>query len=140
MLTVRDTGIGIPKDKQGMIFERFAQASRAVDSNMKGSGIGLSLCRDIVALHHGEISVESRPGEGAAFTVKLCLGNAHFGMEQIDFSGAGAGDGDRRNDYMVSDFTPADSQRRVDVAPPKDARKSCSWRTTANCASSCTTA
>lgn len=121
LLTVRDTGIGIPKDKQGMIFERFAQASRAVDSNMKGSGIGLSLCRDIVALHHGEISVESRPGEGSAFTVKLCLGNAHFGMEQIDFSGAGTGD--RRNDYMVSDFTPADSQRRNDVQPPKDAQK-----------------
>lgn len=62
-LTVRDTGIGIPKDKQGMIFERFAQASRAVDSNMKGSGIGLSLCRDIVTLHHGEISVDSRPAK-----------------------------------------------------------------------------
>ena len=122
-LTVRDTGIGIPKDKQGMIFERFAQASRAVDSNMKGSGIGLSLCRDIVTLHHGEISVDSRPGEGASFTVKLKLGNAHFGMEQIDFSGAGAGEGKRRDDYMVSDFTAADSQRRVDVAPPKDAQK-----------------
>ena len=122
-LTVRDTGIGIPKDKQGMIFERFAQASRAVDSNMKGSGIGLSLCRDIVTLHHGEISVDSRPGEGASFTVKLKLGNAHFGMEQIDFSGAGAGEGKRRDDYMVSDVTAADSQRRVDVAPPKDAQK-----------------
>lgn len=122
-LTVRDTGIGIPKDKQGVIFERFAQASRAVDSNMKGSGIGLSLCRDIVALHHGEISVDSRPGEGASFTVKLKLGNAHFGMEQIDFTGAGAGKGERRNDYMVSDFTAADSQRRMDVAPPKDAQK-----------------
>lgn len=122
-LTVRDTGIGIPKDKQGMIFERFAQASRAVDSNMKGSGIGLSLCRDIVTLHLGEISVDSRPGEGASFTVKLKLGNAHFGMEQIDFSGAGAGEGKRRDDYMVSDFTAADSQRRVDVAPPKDAQK-----------------
>ena len=122
-LPVRDTGIGIPKDKQGVIFERFAQASRAVDSNMKGSGIGLSLCRDIVALHHGEISVDSRPGEGASFTVKLKLGNAHFGMEQIDFTGAGAGKGERRNDYMVSDFTAADSQRRMDVAPPKDAQK-----------------
>lgn len=122
-LTVRDTGIGIPKDKQGVIFERFAQASRAVDSNMKGSGIGLSLCRDIVALHQGEITVESRPGEGSAFTVKLRLGNAHFGMEQIDFTGAEAGPSERRNDYMVSDFTPVDSQRRTDVEPPRDAQK-----------------
>lgn len=121
VLTVRDTGIGIPRDKLGMIFERFAQASRAVDSNMKGSGIGLSLCRDIVALHHGEITVDSRPGEGSAFTVKLRQGNAHFGMEQIDFTGADAGE--RKNNYMVSDFTAADSQRRTDVAPPKDAQK-----------------
>lgn len=121
VLTVRDTGIGIPRDRQEHIFERFAQASRAVDPNMKGSGIGLSLCRDIVALHHGEISVESRPGEGAAFTVKLRQGNAHFGMEQIDFAeGQGA---DHKPRYMVSDFTPADSQRRTDVQPPKEAQK-----------------
>jgi len=120
-LTVRDTGIGIPRNKQGQIFERFVQASRAVDSNIKGSGIGLSLCREIVALHHGEISVESTPGEGSAFTVKLRMGNAHFGMEQIDFTGAAGGDA--KSAYMVSDFTSADSQRRTDVAPPKDAQK-----------------
>lgn len=120
-LTVRDNGIGIPRDKQGQIFERFVQASRAVDSNIKGSGIGLSLCREIVALHHGEISVESTPGEGSAFTVKLRTGNAHFGMEQIDFTGAAAAE--EKPAYMVSDFTPVDSQRRTDAAPPKDAQK-----------------
>ena len=120
-LTVRDTGIGIPRDKQNHIFERFVQASRAVDSNMKGSGIGLSLCREIVALHHGEISVESTPGEGSAFTVKLKTGNAHFGMEQIDFSGSAGPDG--KAAYMVSDFTSVDSQRRTDVRPPADAQK-----------------
>ena len=121
LLTVRDTGIGIPKDKQGAIFERFAQASRAVDPNMKGSGIGLSLCRDIVALHHGEITLESRPGEGSAFTVWLRLGNAHFGMDQIDFSGASVSE--HHSHYMVSDYTSAESQRRTDVTPPKDAPK-----------------
>ncbi len=120
LMTVRDTGIGIPRDKINHIFERFAQASRAVDSNMKGSGIGLSLCREIVELHHGEISVESRQGEGSAFTVKLKLGNAHFGMEQIDFSGAS---GEGHGDYMVSDYTSVDSQRRTDVTPPRDAQK-----------------
>ena len=120
-LTVRDNGIGIPRDKQGQIFERFVQASRAVDSNIKGSGIGLSLCREIVALHHGEISVESTPGEGSVFTVKLRTGNAHFGMEQIDFTGAAAGE--EKPAYMVSDFTSVDSRRRTDVAPPKDAQK-----------------
>lgn len=120
-LTVRDTGIGIPRDKQGMIFERFVQASRAVDSHMKGSGIGLSLCRDIMTLHQGEISVESRPGEGSAFIVRFKTGNAHFGMEQIDFSGAAGHDG--KSGYMVSDFTSPDSQRRTDAQPPRDAQK-----------------
>ncbi|MDE6445947.1 MAG: response regulator [Alistipes sp.] len=120
-LIVRDNGIGIPRDKQGQIFERFVQASRAVDSSMKGSGIGLSLCREIVALHHGEICVESTPGVGSAFTVKLRMGNAHFGMEQIDFTGAASGDDAQA--YMVSDFTPVGSQRRTDVVPPKDAQK-----------------
>ena len=120
-LIVRDTGIGIPRDKIGHIFERFVQASRAVDSNMKGSGIGLSLCREIVALHHGDISVSSAPGEGSVFTVKLRMGNAHFGMEQIDFTGAAGSDG--KSAYMVSDFTSVDSQRRTDVRPPQDAQK-----------------
>ncbi|MDE6046036.1 MAG: response regulator, partial [Alistipes sp.] len=120
VLVVRDTGIGIPRDKIGHIFERFVQASRAVDSSMKGSGIGLSLCREIVALHHGEISVSSAPGEGSVFTVKLRMGNAHFGMEQIDFSGAGS---DGKAAYMVSDFTSVDSQRRTDVSPPAEAQK-----------------
>lgn len=120
-LTVRDTGIGIPRDKMGVIFERFAQASRAVDSNMKGSGIGLSLCRDIISLHHGEIGVDSRQGEGSAFTVRLKLGNAHFGMEQIDFSGAATSG--RKNDYLVSDYTSTDRQRRTDATPPEGAQK-----------------
>ncbi len=117
-IVVRDTGIGIPKEKQEHIFERFAQAFRAVDPQMKGSGIGLSLCRDIVELHHGEISVESRPGHGSAFTVKLKLGNAHFGMEQIDFTAANGA-----ADYMVSDYTSTGSQHRTDVQPPSDAQK-----------------
>ncbi|MDE6865731.1 MAG: response regulator, partial [Alistipes sp.] len=117
-IVVRDTGIGIPKEKQEQIFERFVQAFHAVDPEMKGSGIGLSLCRDIVELHHGEISVESRPGHGAAFTVKLKLGNAHFGMEQIDFTAANGS-----ADYMVSDYTSTGSQHRTDVEPPSDAQK-----------------
>lgn len=119
-LTVKDNGIGIPRDRLGSIFDRFSQASRSVDPSMKGSGIGLSLCRDIVALHHGEISVDSRQGEGSAFTVKLRLGNAHFGMEQIDFSGERPAGG--KSNYMVSDYT-SERQRRTDVEPPAGAQK-----------------
>ena len=115
LLTVRDTGIGIPKEKLTTIFDRFVQASPAVDPAMKGSGIGLALCREIVTLHHGTISVESRPGEGSTFTVRLRTGNAHFGMEQIDFAAG--------SNYLVSDLTAEKSARRTDVQPPADARK-----------------
>ncbi len=119
-MSVRDNGIGISKDQQSSIFERFHQASRPVEGNVKGSGIGLSLCREIVALHHGEIGVESRPGEGSTFTVKLRMGNAHFGMEQINFGESG---GETQTDYMVSDYTQAEDGRRNDVTPPEDSQK-----------------
>ncbi|WP_297604739.1 two-component regulator propeller domain-containing protein [uncultured Alistipes sp.] len=119
-MTVRDNGIGIAKEQQGSIFERFHQASRSVVSDMKGSGIGLALCREIVALHQGEISVESKLGEGSAFTVRLRLGNAHFGMEQIDF---GELQGGKKPGYMVSDYSSAESERRTDVVPPEDSQK-----------------
>ena len=114
LITVRDTGVGIPKDKISTIFEYFAQALPSVDPSMKGSGIGLSLCREIVALHHGEITVESRQGVGSTFTVKLKTGNAHFGMDQIEFA---------NNDYLVSDLTVDNGVRRTDIEPPKDAQK-----------------
>lgn len=139
-LTVRDTGIGIPKDKQGMIFERFAQASRAVDSNMKGSGIGLSLCRDIVTLHHGEISVDSRPGEGASFTVKLKLGNAISAWSQIDFSGAGARERANAATTIWSATSRLPTASAAWTLHRRRMHRKSSWsRITANCASSCTT-
>ena len=117
LMTVRDNGIGIPKEQQHSIFERFHQASRSVSGDMKGSGIGLSFCREIVLLHHGEISVESRLGEGSAFTVKLRMGNAHFGMEQINF---GEEPSEKSSKYMVSDYVSLDSDRRTDVTPPEN--------------------
>lgn len=119
-MSVRDNGIGIARDQQASIFERFHSAARPVEGNVRGSGIGLSLCREIVALHHGEIGVESRLGEGSTFTVKLRLGNAHFGMEQINF---GEQNGESAPDYMVSDYTRAEEGRRSDVAPPEDSQK-----------------
>jgi len=121
VVAVKDNGIGIPKDKLNTIFDRFVQGSRAVADNIKGSGIGLSLCREIVNLHHGEISVESRPGEGSTFTVRLRLGNSHFGMEQMD--SGNEGQDVRYLNYMVSDYTSIDSQRRTDVQSPEGAPK-----------------
>ncbi len=67
VLEVKDTGIGIPIDKQARIFERFYQVER----DHAGSGIGLSLVQRLVELHHGHIEFESREHEGSRFSVYL---------------------------------------------------------------------
>lgn len=65
ILEVEDTGSGIPEDKQALIFDRFYQ----VNNDYVGTGIGLSLVKRLVDLHHGKIEVKSKPGEGSRFTV-----------------------------------------------------------------------
>lgn len=67
VLVVKDTGSGIPIDKQGKIFERFYQ----VDNEHMGSGIGLSLVQRLVELHHGRIELDSREGVGSTFSIYL---------------------------------------------------------------------
>ena len=69
-ITFRDNGIGIPKEDYELIFNPFFR-SRNVQSVIKGHGIGLSLCRRIVLLHNGRISVHSVQGEGSCFEVEL---------------------------------------------------------------------
>ncbi len=68
-LRVSDTGIGIPEEHQSKIFERFHQVSEA--HREVGTGIGLSLVKELVALMNGTISVRSNPGEGSEFMVSL---------------------------------------------------------------------
>ncbi len=71
IIKVRDTGIGIPSDKLGLIFERFRQVDKSFTRNNEGSGIGLSLVKSLVELHGGRIEVASQPGEGSEFSIKL---------------------------------------------------------------------
>ena len=71
LISVKDTGIGIPEDKLGEVFERFKQVDTSLHRINEGSGIGLALVKSIVEKHGGEISVTSAYGEGTEFTVKL---------------------------------------------------------------------
>ncbi|MBE0662351.1 MAG: PAS domain S-box protein [Bacteroidales bacterium] len=64
---VRDTGLGIDKSKQQIIFERFAQADDSIRQNFGGTGLGLSICKGFVELIGGEIWVDSEPGNGSIF-------------------------------------------------------------------------
>lgn len=71
VITVRDTGIGIPADVQSHVFDKFYRAEGADTQKRSGHGLGLYLANEIVRLHHGRITLESEPGQGSAFSVHL---------------------------------------------------------------------
>ena len=71
VLTVSDTGIGIPEEKQERIFERFYRAEESRNKATGGSGLGLSICKHIVEKHKGTLHISRKEGEGATFTVTL---------------------------------------------------------------------
>jgi signal transduction histidine kinase len=76
-LTIRDTGSGIPAEQLPHIFDRFYTTKRGPDESGKGgTGVGLSMCREIIEQHQGKIRVESTPGLGTAFTLKLPIAQA----------------------------------------------------------------
>ena len=70
-MTVSDTGMGIPADEQVRLFTRFFRSSSARGRAIQGSGLGLSIAKAIVERHGGTITVESEPGAGTEFTVRL---------------------------------------------------------------------
>lgn len=68
-LTVSDTGIGIPKDQQDRIFERFYRVDKSHSKDVGGTGLGLSIVKHAALLHNATVSVDSTPGAGTTFTV-----------------------------------------------------------------------
>jgi signal transduction histidine kinase len=70
-LTVRDRGLGIPEGEHERIFEKFYRLDPALTRGVGGSGLGLFISRELVARMDGSLTVRSRPGEGAAFSVDL---------------------------------------------------------------------
>ncbi|WP_261381248.1 sensor histidine kinase [Paenibacillus cremeus] len=71
IITVTDSGIGIPEEERSHIFEPFHKVDKARSSSVKGNGLGLSIVKQIIDLHQGEIQVSSNLGIGTAFTVTL---------------------------------------------------------------------
>jgi len=89
ILTVRDTGIGIPQDKLETIFQKLSQADVSTTRQYGGTGLGLTICKQIIELMGGEISVESTVGEGSVFCFKLPV---------IEADVQGAGNSERSED------------------------------------------
>ncbi|TBO40463.1 hybrid sensor histidine kinase/response regulator [Pedobacter kyonggii] len=88
-IKVKDSGIGIPKDRQEMIFDRFFQNETSSSILNQGSGIGLSITKEFVKMHGGEILVESEPGLATCFTVRLNLAASSISaQEQKDLENA----------------------------------------------------
>jgi PAS domain S-box-containing protein len=79
--TVTDTGIGIPKDKLSVIFESFTQASSDTTRHFGGTGMGLAICKKLIELQGGTITLESEPDKGSAFRFVLDFGVSEKGSK-----------------------------------------------------------
>ncbi len=84
VVAVADTGIGIPKDKHDLVFERFTQENMSTVRRYGGSGLGLSLVKDLTTMLGGAVSLESELGEGSTFTVALPVSAPCAGGEVLD--------------------------------------------------------
>jgi signal transduction histidine kinase len=76
-LSVKDTGVGIAADQQEKIFEPFVQVDRRLNRPMEGTGLGLAISRELARGMGGELTVESRPGDGSTFTLSLPRATNH---------------------------------------------------------------
>ncbi|PZO54785.1 MAG: adenylate cyclase [Phormidesmis priestleyi] len=82
-LQVQDEGIGIREDQILHLFERFRQADGSANRHYEGTGLGLSLVKELSEIHGGEVSVQSIYGEGTTFTIELPLGSGHLPASQV---------------------------------------------------------
>jgi len=83
VLTVRDTGIGIPEEAIPRLFDRFYRVEGAQGRTHEGTGIGLALVHELIKLHSGSVAVDSRVGVGTTFEISVPLGHAHLPEERI---------------------------------------------------------
>ncbi len=97
LVYVKDTGIGIPEDKQSIIFDRFAQADNTHSRQFEGTGLGLAIAQALVSLLKGKIWVESAVGEGSTFYFTIPYIPLEAGVEKVAI--------EVRDETSVPDFT-----------------------------------
>ena len=82
VLTVRDTGVGIPAEELPHMFERFHRVAHSQGRTNEGTGIGLALVQELVRIHGGTVGVEGVAGDGSTFRVSIPLGAAHLDLDR----------------------------------------------------------
>ncbi len=87
-IAVTDHGIGIPREEQEKIFDKFYRVSTGLVHDVKGSGLGLSLVKHIIEAHRGKITVESYPDKGSTFTISLPVDGQSDGKRGSKYSGS----------------------------------------------------
>jgi signal transduction histidine kinase/CheY-like chemotaxis protein len=105
-LTVSDTGVGIPPDKQALIFQKFTQADSSVTRQYGGTGLGLAICKGLAELMGGRITVESEVGRGTRFTVRLPLRESVAPVVQAEARPATAVQPRRGRILLAEDYEP----------------------------------
>jgi signal transduction histidine kinase/ligand-binding sensor domain-containing protein/DNA-binding response OmpR family regulator len=109
-ILVTDTGKGIAKEHLNNIFNRFYQVDDKIETTNAGTGIGLSLTKELVELHYGEIFVESTPAKGSQFNIYLPLGKKHLQDHEILQSTAPILDGVEIGDQQSFQAQPVVSE------------------------------
>jgi len=84
-ISITDQGYGIPKEKVPEIFQLYYEGDKRSENNMKGTGIGLALSKELINLHNGTISAINNVEGGMTFTLKLRIGKAHFNNAEVNF-------------------------------------------------------